>query len=213
MSLVRRISRPLLGAGFIAHGVDRLRSTDQAAENLEPTLEEIAALLPQAEPFLNDSKRVTRVLGGVEVVAGLALSIGRCPRTAALALVGVHKFTSYVQYRTASLDDVEDLTAQRSTLLKNLGILGGLGLAVADLDGRPSLSWRAEHISKQARKKGAKFTEKTIDRAEELGDDALKVARSLEKDAKKSFRQAEKKAKKTVSQAAKEARKQAEDLG
>lgn len=210
MSLIRRISRPLLGAGFIAHGVDRLRHSDEAASTLEPTLEEISALVPQAEPFVSDSKRVTQVLGGVEVVAGLALAIGRCPRVAALTLAGVHQFNSYVEYRTATLDEVDDLSAQRTTALKNLGILGGLGLATVDLDGKPSLAWRAEHISKQAKKKGTKFGEKTLERAETLGEDALKVAKSLEKDARKSFQKAEKEAKKAVSQAAKEAKKTAD---
>ena len=210
MSLIRRISRPLLGAGFIAHGVERLRQTDEAASALEPTLEEVGALVPQAQPFISDARRVTQVLGGIEVAAGLVLAIGRCPRVAALTLTGVHKLNSYVEYRTASLDEVDDLSAQRTTLLKNLGILGGLGLAVVDLDGRPSLSWRAEHISKQAKKKGTKFGEKTIERAENLGDDALKVARSLEKDARKSFQKAEKEAKKAVAQTAKEAKKAAD---
>ncbi|WP_022872349.1 DoxX family protein [Nesterenkonia alba] len=207
MSLVRRIARPLLGATFIADGVDRLRNADEAAEQLEPTFEEIASVVPQAEVVTSNPQLAVRVIGGVEVVAGTLLAIGRFPRLSALVLCGVHELSAYNEYRTAELNTPEDVAAQRRTLLKNVAILGGLGLAVVDLAGKPSLSWRAEHISKQAKKKGAKFGEKTVKRAEELGDDAAKQLKALERDAKKQFKKAEKQATKAAQSAAKEAQK------
>lgn len=211
MSLIRKVARPLLGAGFIADGIDRLRNTEQAAEKLEPTLEELGSLIPQAEIITADPRRTTQVLGGIEVVAGLALAVGRFPRLSALTLAGVHKVNSYVELRGAGLESVEDLTSQRDTLLKNLAILGGLSLAIADLDGKPSLGWRAEHMAKQSRKKGARFKDKTYQWAEEFGDDAVKTAKALERDASKSFKRAEKEAVKAISAAAKDGKKKAED--
>ncbi|GAA1171135.1 MULTISPECIES: DoxX family protein [Nesterenkonia] len=211
MSLIRKVARPLLGAGFIADGIDRLRNTEEAAEKLEPTLEELSSLIPQAEIVTADPRRTAQVLGGVEVVAGVALAIGRFPRLAAFTLVGVHKVNSYVELRSAGLESVEDLTSQRDTLLKNLAILGGLGLAVADLDGKPSLGWRAEHLATRSRKKGAQFRDKTYQWAEDFGDDAVKTAKALERDAAKSFKRAEKEAVKAISAAAKEGKKKAED--
>lgn len=212
MSLIRKVARPLLGASFVAHGVDRLRNTEEAAEKLEPALQEIGALLPQAEALVSDPKRTAQVLGGVEVAAGLALAAGRFPRLAALTLCGVHTLNSYTEYRGAALDDVHDLSAQRTILLKNVSILGGLKLAAVDLDGKPSLAWRAEHIAKQSKKKGAKFRDKTIKWAEDLGDDAVKTAKSLEKEAKKNFARAEKDAKKAITKAAKTAEKKSKDV-
>lgn len=211
MSLIRKVARPLLGAGFIADGIDRLRNTEEAADRLEPTLEELGSLVPQAEVITSDPRRTVQVLGGIEVVAGVALAIGKCPRIAAFTLMGMHKVNSYVEMRAAGLDSVEDLTAQRDTLLKNLAILGGLGLAVADLAGKPSLSWRAEHLAKQSKKKGAQFRDKTYKWAEEFGDDAVKTAKAFERDAAKSFKRAEKEAVKAISAAAKEGKKKAED--
>jgi uncharacterized membrane protein YphA (DoxX/SURF4 family) len=143
MSLLRKIARPLLGASFIANGVDRLRNTDEASAKIESTLEEIGSLVPQAEPLVSNAKLTTQVLGGVELVAGVALATGRFPRASALLLTGVHKFDSYAEYRTAEIESDSDVTAQRKTLLKNVSILGGLWLAVVDLDGKPSLGWRA----------------------------------------------------------------------
>lgn len=212
MSLIRKVARPLLGASFVANGVDRLRNTEEAAEKLEPTLEEIGSLIPQAEPLTSNPKRTAQVLGGVEVAAGLALALGRFPRLAAVSLCGVHKFNTYTDYRVAKLDDVSDLSAQRTTLLKNISILGGLCLAAVDLDGKPSLAWRAEHIAKQSKKKGTKFRDKTIKWAENLGDDAVKTAKALEKDAKKNFSRAEKDAKKAITRAVKTAEKKSKDV-
>lgn len=99
MSLIRKVARPLLGASFIADGVDRLRNTEEAAATLGPTLEEIGAFVPQAEPLTSNPQRTTQVLGGVEVAAGLALAVGKFPRLAALTLCGVHKLNAYAEYR------------------------------------------------------------------------------------------------------------------
>lgn len=191
MTLIRKVARPLLGASFIAGGVERLRRPEEASQQLQSTLDEIASVLPQAESVASNPKLAAQVLGGVQVAAGAALSVGKFPRLAALTLCGVHKLNSYAEFRSAPLDDEKDVATQRKTLLKNISILGGLSLASVDLAGKPSLSWRAEHLSKQAQKKGAKFKDKTAKWADELGSDATSALKSLEKDAKKNFRKAE----------------------
>ncbi|GAA4921838.1 DoxX family membrane protein [Nesterenkonia massiliensis] len=211
MSLIRKVARPLLGASFIAGGIDRLRNSEEATEQLEPTLQEIVSYVPQAEFLTSNTKLTVQVLGGVQVAAGAALALGKFPRLAALTLCGVHKFNSYAEYRSAELETEEDVTAQRKTLLKNISILGGLGIAAADLAGKPSLAWRAEHLAKDAKKKGTKFADKTVKYAEGLGDDASKTLKAYEKDAKKGFKKAEKEARKAVARASKEAQK-AKDL-
>ncbi|MGJ9425018.1 DoxX family protein [Nesterenkonia halotolerans] len=210
MSLLRKFARPLLGASFIANGVDRLRNTDDASARIESTLEEIGSLVSQAEPLVSNPKLTTQVLGGVEVVAGLALTTGRFPRAAALMLAGVHKFDSYVEYRTAELESDADVTAQRRTLLKNVSILGGLTLAIVDLDGKPSLGWRAEHLAKNTRKKGAQFGDKTFKWADDFGNGATKKVRDFEKNAKKNFQRAERDALKAINNASKGAKKSAQ---
>lgn len=207
MSLLRKFARPLLGASFIASGVDRLRNTDDASARIGSTLEEIGSFFPQAEPLVSNPKLTTQVLGGVEVVAGAALALGRFPRASALMLTGVHKFNSYAEYRNAEIENDSDVTAQRKTLLKNASVLGGLTLAMVDLDGKPSLSWRAEHLAKTTRKKGAKFGDKTFKWADDLGSDATKKVRDFEKNAKKNFQRAEKDALKAINNAAKGANK------
>lgn len=202
MTLIRKVARPLLGASFIAGGVERLRRPDAATKQLQPALDELASVLPQAEVLASKATLTTQVLGGVQVAAGAALAIGKFPRLAALTLTGVHALSSYAEYRTAPLDDEKDVTAQRTSLLKNVSILGGLGIASVDLAGKPSLSWRAEHLSKQASKKSAQFKDKTLKWADELGDDATSTLKALEKDAKKNFRRAEREAVKVITKGA-----------
>ncbi|GFZ84139.1 DoxX family protein [Nesterenkonia alkaliphila] len=207
MTLIRKIARPLLGAHFIYGGVEALRNPDETAQELSPALDELASLVPQAEQLAAKPKLTAQVLGGVQVAAGAALAIGKFPRLAAFTLAGVHKLNSYAEFRAAPLENPGDEIAQRKTLLKNVSILGGLGLAIVDLAGKPSLSWRAEHLSKQAKKKSTRFGEKTAKWAEDLGDDATKTLKAWEKDAKKNFQKAEKQAKKAVRAAAAEGQK------
>ena len=109
MSLIRKVARPLLGASFIAGGIDRLRNSEEATEQLEPTLQEIVSYLPQAEFLTSNTKLTVQVLGGVQVAAGAALALGKFPRLAALTLCGVHKFNSYAEYRSAELETEEDV--------------------------------------------------------------------------------------------------------
>lgn len=207
MTLIRKVARPLLSASFIAGGVDRLRNAEEAGGQLQPTLEEIASVVPQAEVVASKPQLTAQVLGGVQVSAGALLAIGKFPRLAALTLCGVHKLNTYAEYRSAPLETEQDVTNQRVSLLKNVSLLGGLGIAVVDLAGKPSLAWRAEHLSKQAKKKGTKFGEKTMKRAEELGDDAAKAVRAYERDAKNAFQKAEKEAQKTAKAVARDAEK------
>lgn len=207
MTLIRKVARPLLAANFIAEGVDRLRRPSEAGSQLQTTFDEIASVLPQAETVSANAKLAAQAVGGVQVGAGALLAIGKFPRLAALTLCGIQKLNTYAQFRSADVETEEQITAQRRNLLKNVSLIGGLGLASVDLAGKPSLAWRAEHLSKRAQKKGVQFGAKSMKWAEDLGDDAADTFKSFERDAKKAFSRAESQAKKAASQAAKEAQK------
>jgi hypothetical protein len=59
-------------------------------------------------------------------------------------------------HRYWTFDDPAQRKMQKIHLLKNLSILGGLLLAVADTEGKPGLAWRthhtAEHVTAAARR-------------------------------------------------------------
>jgi hypothetical protein len=86
---------------------------------------------------------LVRVNGIVQVSGGVLLAVGKYPRLAALALMGSIAPTTYAGHRFWQETDVEVRAQQKIQLLKNLGLLGGLILAVLDTEGAPSLGWKA----------------------------------------------------------------------
>lgn len=174
MSIVRLLARPLLASSFIASGVERLRHTDETVEQLHPTLQRVVGFVPTARPVLDNEKLVARLLGGAQIGGGLLLGIGKFSRLAALLLAGSSALNTVAEYRGADISTKEGRSRRRSTLLKNLSLLGGVLVAAVDTNGRPGLVWRAEHLAGDVRKSAGKST------------------KSLTKDAKKRLRKADK---------------------
>ena len=84
MSPIRFIARPMLAAGYILNGVDRLRRPEPAAASVGP-------LLNQARKQIDvpvDATTLARATGVAQVAAGSLLAIGRFPRISASILVG-----------------------------------------------------------------------------------------------------------------------------
>jgi uncharacterized membrane protein YphA (DoxX/SURF4 family) len=149
--LVRRIARPLLSAVFIGQGIDALRSPKQAAETARPTLEGLQKLPePAATKVPSDAETLARINAVVQIGGGLLLASGRLPRVASAALaatvipgrMGDHLFwTEKDQQRKAQ---------QRREFLTDLSLIGGLIIASADTEGKPSLGWRGRRAAHRA---------------------------------------------------------------
>ena len=97
-----------------------------------------------------DPATLVRINGAAQVLAGLALATGRAPRLSALVLTGSLLPTTYAGHPFWEEKDKAARAAQRIHFLKNTSMLGGLILAATDLEGRPSLSWRARRAAKKA---------------------------------------------------------------
>ena len=139
MKTVRGVARPMLAGMFVYGGIDAVRHPESKAEKAE------RVIMPIAEGF-GASEEVTdwvRFNGAVQVTAGLTLALGKRPRLSALVLAGSRVPTTLAGHRFWEEDDSGKRTAQRIQFLKNVSMLGGLLLAVADTEGRPSISWRA----------------------------------------------------------------------
>jgi hypothetical protein len=83
MTLLRAVARPMLASMFVVGGAMALKDPGPRAAKAQPTADLIKRLSPGLP--VNGSN-LTRVNGGVQLVAGLALATGRFPRTSALAL-------------------------------------------------------------------------------------------------------------------------------
>jgi uncharacterized membrane protein YphA (DoxX/SURF4 family) len=146
--LLRRIARPLLSAVFIGQGVETLRNPNAAAEAVQPTLAALRTLPdPVGGKVPADPEMAARVNAAVQVGGGVLLAIGRMPRLASLALactvvpgsLGAHVFWNEV--------DAGRKAEKRHDFLTDLSLLGGLIIASADTEGRPSLGWRGRRAA------------------------------------------------------------------
>ena len=140
MALTRRIARPLLASVFIADGIDSIRDPERRAKAAQAVTVPLVRRVP-ALP--DDPELLVQINGAVQVGAGVLLAVGRLRRLAALALIVSIVPTTYAAHRFWEEEDEELRAEQKVHFLKNVGLLGGLVLAVVDTGGAPSLGWRA----------------------------------------------------------------------
>jgi putative oxidoreductase len=172
MSPIRRTARPLLAATFVVGGLSSLRQPG-------PRVEAARAA------GLSSPEKLVRVNAATDLVAGLALLTNRLPRLSALALAGSLVPTTYVGHPFWNEKDKAVRAQQQVHFLKNLGVLGGLLLAVADTGGRESVPHAAGRVSRQARKEAATVTR-------QVRKDAAVVTRKAHKKAAKQAARASK---------------------
>ena len=152
MSPIRRVARPLLAGMFVAGGLDSLRQPG-------PRVEAVRAA------GLSSPEKLVRANAVADVVAGLTFARGRAPRLSALVLAGSLVPTTIVGHPFWSEKDKAVRKQQTVHFLKNLGLLGGLLLAVADTGGRESLPHAAGRVSRRAAKQTAAAVKKTSEAA------------------------------------------------
>ncbi|HEY1971381.1 MAG TPA: DoxX family membrane protein [Pseudonocardia sp.] len=148
--LLRRIARPLLAGVFISSGVAVLREPKQHAEMaapvLEPAMDLVTGFLPIEQP--PETSTLIQIDAGIKIGAGVLLGLGKAPRLAATALAASLVPTTLVQHRFWEMADPSERAVHQAHFLKDLGLLGGLLLASADTEGKPSLAWRARRAGR-----------------------------------------------------------------
>ncbi|QIS14443.1 DoxX family protein [Nocardia arthritidis] len=150
--LLRRIARPLLATNFIVDGLDTLIHP-------EPRAKSTAALVQQGQRSLPDSvatklpadpTQLVRITAAGQVAGGVLLALGKAPRFGALILAAAVVPVLVTEQDFWAEDDPERRTAKRSAFLKDAGLLGGLMIAAADTEGKPSLGWRGKRAARNA---------------------------------------------------------------
>jgi uncharacterized membrane protein YphA (DoxX/SURF4 family) len=147
MPVTRRIARPLLGAMFISGGLDSLLNPQPKARKAEKVGPSVARSLGLPD----DPALLVQLNGATQLAGGIMLSLGRLPRLSAAALAASLVPTTLAGHRFWEETDQKVRAAQRTHFLKNLAMLGGLILAAADTEGRPSVSWRARKAAERLR--------------------------------------------------------------
>ena len=143
MKPVRTAARALLGAIFVASGARALANPDAFTDRAKRVTDRITPLLERTDPRLpTDARTLVRLNAAVDLVGGLLLATGRFHRPAAAALAASLVPTTLAGHPFWAMDPA-DRRNHEIHFLKNLGLLGGLLLAVADTEGRPGMRYRA----------------------------------------------------------------------
>ena len=148
MAVLRALARPMLASIFIAQGYDTLRRPEHVAPRAEKV---VGPLKERVDALPDNTEQLVRINGGVQLVAGSLLAIGNFPRLSALALAATLVPTTLAGHPYWEAKDQQERAQQRIHFLKNLTMLGGLLIAAADTEGKPSLAWQGRHAVHAAR--------------------------------------------------------------
>uniref|UniRef100_UPI0024568211 DoxX family protein n=1 Tax=Nocardia abscessus TaxID=120957 RepID=UPI0024568211 len=147
--LLRRLARPLLATAFVVDGVDTLRRPDERVKAANALLERGQRQLPEeiATKLPSNPTTVVQVNALAQVSGGVLLALGKAPRLAALVLAATVVPAAVTEQDFWNEQDPARKSAKRTAFLKDLGLLGGLMIAAADTEGKPSLGWRGRRAA------------------------------------------------------------------
>ncbi|GAB2641126.1 DoxX family protein [Nocardia goodfellowii] len=150
--LLRRLARPLLATTFIVDGVDTLIHPEPRAKTAATLVQRGERTLPDkyAAKLPADPGTVVRVNAFAQVSAGVLLALGKTPRLASLVLAATVVPATITEQNFWDEEDPDRKNAKRTAFLKDLGLLGGLMIAAADTEGKPSLGWRGRKAASAA---------------------------------------------------------------
>lgn len=129
MNPVRSAGRVALSWVFLASGLDVLLHPEKPTATAGWLFEAGRSAVPVPVP---PDIHLVRANAALQVAAATALATGRRPRSAAAVLVGSLLPTTIGGHAYWRFDDPVQRKAQRTQFNKNLGLLGGLLLAVAE---------------------------------------------------------------------------------
>ena len=189
--MLRKIARPLMASAFIADGVQMVKSPQNHAKNAEVVTGTLRKVLPpQAAALLpRDAETNVRIAGGTKIAAAALLARGKAPRLAAAALAAAHLPAILTRHDIKNVAGKGGQNTQLTTLLADVGLLGGLLIAAEDTAGKPGLAWRAQQAlpgrSQQqemlatAQGYASDFSEKARELASEASDNISSAASAV----------------------------------
>lgn len=153
--LLRRVARPMLAALFIQGGINALNAPQGHVQAAKPVLDAVSPAVDKAVEIAPidrrpDDEMLIKIDAGVKIVAGSMLALGKFPRLASTALAASLIPTTYAGHRFWEETDEAKRAEQQIHFFKNIGLLGGLLIAAADTEGKPSVAWRGRRAARQA---------------------------------------------------------------
>ena len=142
MSPLRAIARPLLAATFVFDGLDAIYHADEQQERAQPFQPLLDRVGEKVKGLPTDPATVTRIIGAVQVTAGVMLAYGKAPRASAATLALVTLPSILTKKPIGAKDAAADPGEHRAALLRAAALIGGLIFAAEDRQGKPSLGYR-----------------------------------------------------------------------
>lgn len=203
MSLLRFVARSLFASYFIAEGVKAVTRPAEIAPDAERFTSTVTPLLQRVVPadvasYVPEKAETWVRLSGVAQIAGGAMyatGIGRRLGALLLAKASVLNLAIALPDKDATRVAKD---AARPEILRNAALLGAAVLAAQDTEGRPSLSWRADHAAKVTEKKASALGADVSRSAQKAAERAEKRAKQLAKKARKSAKSISRKIEATV---------------
>lgn len=209
--ILRRVARPLLASIFVTGGINALRNAQGHAQTAKPVIDKTvgaqADALPDSVP--TDPETLVKVDAAVKIGAGTALALGKMPRAASLLLLTSLVPTTAAGHRFWEYSDAAEKQQQTIHFLKNLGLAGGLLLAAADTEGKPSVGWRARRAATLVSHDLSDAVDTVRDATHEMQERATERSAKLRKEAAKAQKSAQKSARKKAKKAPAKAQKRA----
>lgn len=147
MTVLRRFARPMLASVFIVDGLDAVKNPDAHKEEMEkfrPMIRKVGQRLGLSG-IPEDPRVLARISGAVTLVAALALATGKAPRLGALILAAASVKKTVVRYPVWSAQGPLQRREFIDGALRSASLVGGLLIAGADTEGKPSIGWRVRH--------------------------------------------------------------------
>jgi putative oxidoreductase len=163
----------MLASIFVAQGWQQLQDPERVSPLAEPVVRPLRERIPVLPA---ETEHAVRINGAVQATAGTMLGLGVLPRLAALAIAGTLVPTTLAGHRFWEIEDPRERAMQRVHFLKNLTMMGGLLLAIADTNGNPSLSWRRRHVTRVADRYFSAVSQLVTDAADQFADAARAAA-------------------------------------
>ena len=175
---MRTAARAMLASVFVASGVNAVKNPANLALRAKKVTDQVGPTLQQIHPKMpTDVETLVRVNGMVHIVGGLAM-LTPARRLGAAALAASLVPTTIAGHPYWELDEPVERVQNRTHFLKNVGLMGGLILAVLDNDGKPGLPWRARHAADAAERSVRRAAQNTKSKARVARKSAA-VARRL----------------------------------
>jgi putative oxidoreductase len=140
----------MLASVFVVQGADAVANPDPLVPRARRFTDRVGPALGNVSPDLPADARSLVKLNGAVMVAGGLLMVTPLRRAAAATVAVALVPTTLAAHSYWEHADPAQRKQQRVQFLKNLGLLGGLLLALGDTQGRPGLRWRTGHLISDA---------------------------------------------------------------